>query len=183
MTRRIAAFCLLIVLCFSCLNALGEESAASASFNRIRLGMSQKRVRWVMGVQPLKEPIGLGGYSALVYQTKVDGFRCTVQYSFLPGDILYSIEASVEDPDMEFFDMIAEEYTEQLGAPQSEDAEEAEEAETAEDLTPTDRDGETLIWQPDDGTMVVVSFDWSNDATQVVIWRTAEEFVFSTDMD
>ena len=184
MKKKIIALVLVAALCLACLSSLGEGAAPAASFNGARLGMSQRQVRWVMGVQPLKELEGLGGYAALVYQTKVNGFRCTVQFSFLPGDVLYSIEAAVEDAELEFFDMIAEEYTEQLGKPQSQNGQEAEDGEAAaEELTPADRDGETLIWQPDTETMVVLSFDWSNDATNVVIWRTNEEFRISTETD
>ena len=53
----------------------------------------------------------------------------------------------------------------------------------AEPVDPADRDGETLIWQPDAETMVVLSFDWAGDTTRVVIWRTNEEFQIAIDTE
>ncbi len=183
MRKKIVALVLMAALCLSCLFALGEGAAPAASFNGAKLGMSQRQVRWVMGVQPLREIPGLGGYAALLYQTKVDGFPCNVQYSFLPGDTLYSIEAAVEDPEMDYFDKLAEEYKEQLGEPRKDGGAEPADGADAEPVDPADRDGETLIWQPDAETMVVLSFDWAGDTTRVVIWRTNEEFQIAIDTE
>ena len=89
MKKKIIALVLVAALCLTCLSSLGEGAAPAASFNGARLGMSQRQVRWVMGTEPSQIPVGIGGYTALIYQTKVDGFPCVTRFSFLPGDTLY----------------------------------------------------------------------------------------------
>ena len=160
MNRKIVSLCLLAVLCLTfCVSAPAEEAAEPFHFNGARWGMSQKQIRWLMGT-PTQEPTGLGGYTTLVYQTKLDELSCIIQYSFMPDGSLYLIEATSEDGE-EFYNLLAEQFTEQFGKPLQGEGEEAEAAE----------EGGTLVWQPDEETMIVLALNWSSDTCYAQMQR------------
>ena len=161
MKKKLIAWCLLAVLCLACLNAPAEEAEKTAfSFQGASWGMAQKQVRWLMGVKPYQEPVGMTGYAVLVYRTKVEGYRCVMQYAFVPGDALDSMEIIVDDGDVDFYDLMNEKFTEQYGEPLTEDqadpASENVAAAVMAECMRTVGGEDFLAWQADGETVIVM---------------------------
>ena len=161
MMKKLVSWCLLAVLGLSlCLSAPAEEASASLCFNKTVWGMGKAQVRWLMGVKPYQEPVGMTGYAVLVYRTKVEGYRCVMQYAFVPGDALDSMEIIVDDGDVDFYDLMNEKFTEQYGEPLTEDqadpASENVAAAVMAECMRTVGGEDFLAWQADGETVIVM---------------------------
>lgn len=174
MKKIVAVWCLLTVLCVSCLSAAAEE-AAPFRFCGASWGVSQKQIRWLMGIAPIQEPVAMTGHAALIYQTKVEGFPCVIQYGFLPEDALFSIEVVVSEDGESFFEVMAESLAAQYGEPMTADQAEAGEGgalgQIMEGFLEASMDGECLGWQPDGDTVVILNLDAGADVCYVECQR------------
>ena len=182
MNRRIVSWFLLTALCLSlCPAAPAEGAPAPFSFNGASWGINKTQIRWLMGVQPIQDVSDLGGRSAMIYQTKIEDFRCAVQYGFLADGSLYNIEVAVpEDIEMAFYDLMEEQFTEQYGEPLTEDDASLESDSPAAVMMATlmkySTDGDYLAWQADPETVIVLSFDTDYDICYVEIRRYTDYF-------
>ena len=174
--KKLVSWCLLAVLGLSlCLSAPAEEASASLCFNKTVWGMGKAQVRWLMGVQPAQEPAELGGPSALVYQTFIEGTECTLQYVFFPGDSLSSVDVIAEDRTMEFYEMVREENTGLYGEPLTGDEDAGEEDDPGALILAglnqayTGGAGEYVGWLVDEDKVILLSYDDSISTCYVVL--------------
>lgn len=183
--KKLVSWCLLTVIGLSlCLSAPAEQAAASFCFNKIAWGMGKTQVRWLMGGQRAQEPEVLGGPSLLIYQTKLEGVDCTVQYGFLTDGRLYSVDVTADDTDREFFEMVLDENTELYGEPMTEpeDGEEDPAAVVFAGLNQavTSGDGEYMGWLVDEDKVILLSYDASIRTCYVLLRRYADFFPADT---
>ena len=181
--KKLVSWCLLTVIGLSlCLGAPAEQAAASFCFNKTAWGMGKTQVRWLMGGQPAQEPFELGGPSAMVYQTKLEGTECTIQYAFLPDGRLFSVDVIADDPDREFFEMVQDENTELYGEPLTEPEDGEDENDPAAVVlaglnhASTSGHGEYMGWVIEGDKVILLSYDASIRTCYVLLRRFVDCF-------
>ena len=188
MLKRTAAFCLLLSLLLIFCSWAGAEDAEEMtnekySFQGAEWGMTKDQVRALVGLEPFQEPTAPSGHSALVYQTSLDGFKCVVQYNFLPEGTLFNIEIMAPDAEKALYTHLNELYTAQYGQPHT------EENATLENEDPVDvmmallmqstQDADFLGWQGDEDTVLVMSFNPQFKVCYVEIRQYTNYFLFT----